>query len=726
MTGFLAAWIMNLEALINNIPAIAVEAVCVAHLDEARGTYHVAWVNDAYCQMFSTSRESVRASDPFAMFHWDYVADFKSAMDEMGAAGARNFTQDTLCLRSDQSSFWGGVSLVRVTHGDPPAEYILIFVRDIDTLKNREQSAELALIENEHLMAKVEAVQSRLISAIEMSPDPFCIFDARDRLLIWNPAFAESVTPHPDGLRKGMKNEEIMAKCLANGFIDDAIGREAAFLDEYLAAWRDGQPHSPVIRIKGRDYKVIRSDAPNGDRVLLRVDISEHLRQQRELRSYAERLEQANREISEQALHDELTGLGNRRFLNAHLEDLKAARRSSGLEIAALHVDLDRFKQINDTMGHVAGDHVLRHVAGILKTRVRESDVVARIGGDEFIVLTLCARDSENPEKLADRLIAEICKPILFEDRPCRVGASVGIARTPMIPVEELITCSDIALYKAKSGGRATKATFDHRDLDALRSNKRLADDILRGVDEDEFVPLYQPQVDMSSGAVVALEVLTCWQHPERGLIPASQFQSTAMEVHADGKIDAIVFRKAIAACAAFFASAETAPTLGFNVGLSRLTAPDVLSDLKDLTYAGRIAFELNETVFLEDGNAGVFDRLDALRARGILLEVDDFGSGRASIVGLRRLGPERLKIDRRLIEPMTTSESARRLVSSIIEIGRALEIGITADGVSTEAHATDLKQLGCRRGQGTLFAAPGPLADFTSALGLKDPSKVA
>ncbi|MGR3511298.1 MAG: EAL domain-containing protein [Paracoccaceae bacterium] len=703
---------MNLQDLINDIPSIAVEAVCVAAIDTNGTIARIAWVNEAFCQMFATTSDVVEGTDSFAILHWEYVEDFKSALAEMEASGKTSLTHDTLCLRYDGSSFWGGVSHVRVPPDEDGTAYAITFVRDIDDLKNREQSAELALIEHEHLLAQIEAVQTRLISAIKMSPDPFCIFDARDRLVIWNPAFADGTTSDKDTLKKGMKLRDLMELALENGFIDDAVGDEEQYLEAYLEAWRNGKVLSPLMRIQGRDYKVIRSDAPNGDRVLLRADISEHLRQQRELESYAERLEQANRDISEQALHDELTGLGNRRFLNVRLEELQETRRKTGLEIAALHIDLDRFKHINDTMGHAVGDHVLQCVADILRERVRSQDVVARIGGDEFIVLTLCARDSDTPDKLADRLISEICKPIPYKDRMCRIGASVGIARTPTIPTNELITCSDIALYKAKTGGRATWATFDHGDLDTMQSNKRLADDILRGLDEGEFQPLYQPQVNVETGEIVGLEVQTSWHHPERGVLTWSEFEATAKEVHADGKIDAMVFHKALSECRAYFTDAARAPVLGVNLGLMRLMDSMILTDVKERAYEGAIAFELNETIVVEDGNSAVFERLDGLRALGVSIEVDNFGSGRASIVGLRRIAPDRLKIDQRLIEPMSESEGAQRLVSSIIEIGRALDIGVTADGVAGVEQVSLLKELGCARVQGPFFGAPASLDD--------------
>lgn len=704
---------MNLRDVITKIPTVAVDAICIAHRASESDAYKVVWVNDAFCAMFATDHDEALNLDPFSLLHWEYVADFKSAHAEMRRDGRNSFTQDTLCLRCDRSSFWGGVSFLTITDREGSGEFAVTFVRDIDDLKNREQSAELALIEHEHLLAKIEAVQARLMSAIKMTPDPFCIFDARDRLVIWNPAFAESVSSNPDALERGMKKRTILEMSLANGFIDEAVGREEAYLTSYLDAWHDGAMTGPVMRIQGRDYKVILSRSPNGDRVLLYVDISEQLRQQRALASYAEQLEKANREISEQALHDELTGLGNRRYLNMKLQDMIATRERTGLEIAALHIDLDRFKQINDTMGHTAGDHVLSRVADILRTRVRVQDVVARIGGDEFVVLTLCAADSNIPEVLADRLIEEICKPILYENRPCRLGASVGIARTPMIQAEELLTCSDIALYKAKTGGRATKAVFDHVDLDRLKVKKQLADDILRGLEEGEFLPLYQPQIDLQSGEIDAIEALACWQHPERGLLSAHEFAHVAHETQIDGRIDAAVFRRALADCQVAFADCDAFPKLSFDMCLARLLDASLLDDLLAVKHPQNITFELVETVFVEDDNTAVVERLNALRGLGISLEVDDFGSGRASIVGLRRIAPQRLKIDRRLVDPIPTSDSARRLAGSIIEIGRALDIGVTAVGVSSDAHAKVLTQLGCRRGQGSYYCPAATMPEL-------------
>ncbi len=707
---------MHLEDVVNSIPTLAVDAVCIAFQSNSDSDPAIVWANDAFCRMFSTAKHDAMGLNPMALFHHDYIADFLSAVEEMKSTDRTSLSHDTLCLRCDGSSFWGGVSFVEIADDDGSGRHTITFVRDIDNLKNREQSAELALIEHEHLLNKVEAAQTRLMSALSISPDPFAIFDQRDKLVIWNPAFADTVSPDRDDIRAGMVKRQVIETCIANGFFDDAVGRETEFLEAYMADWEAGEATGFVMRIKGRDYKVIRSKTPHGDRVILRVDISEQLRQQRELSSYAEKLERANYEISHQALHDELTDLGNRRYLNLRLDEMIEARKNSGLELAALHIDLDRFKQINDTMGHAAGDHVLRTVAGILKDRVRKEDTVARIGGDEFVVLMHCTADSEMPDQLADRLIEEICKPIDYEDRPCRLGASIGIARTPMIPAGDLLTCSDVALYKAKTGGRAMKAVFDRGDLESLKSAKRLGDDILRGIENDEFVPFYQPQVDAVSGQVVAMEVLARWDHPERGLLAPGEFLETAFDIQVESTLDEMVFEKAIEECRLQFEGIEEPPALSFNVSLSRLMMPGLTERVGQLDFPGKIAFELLETIFLEEEEGSFFERIEELRRAGVSFEVDDFGSGRASIVGLRRIGPERLKIDRRLVEPITTSESARRLVRSIIEIGRALEIGVTAEGVETTAHADALRCLGCDRMQGFYFSAAVPLQDALAA----------
>ena len=302
--------------------------------------------------------------------------------------------------------------------------------------------------------------------------------------------------------------------------------------------------------------------------------------------------------------------------------------------------------------------------------------------------------------------------------RACRFGASVGIARTPLIEAEELLTSSDVALYKAKTTGRSRFAVFDRADLENLKASKRLTDDILRGLENDEFVPHYQPQVDPFTGQIACFETIARWQHPGRGLMVRTEFQEAATDMQVDGQIDMAVFRKALDDCSQAFGSGATVPNLSFNVGLSQIMACEFTAELRLSRYPGQISLELAETIFLEEESDEFLAQIGTLRELGIQFEVDDFGSGRASIVALRRIAPDRLKIDRRLIQPITTSQRARKLVQSIVDIGRSLDIGITAEGVDTAGHASILKAFGCDRLQGDHYSEPLCLKDLALILG--------
>lgn len=711
---------MRLSDVLSNFPVLTVDAVGIAYRASKGVDPAFVWVNEAFCEMFGTPAEEAVGRHPSSIYHPDYTDDFAQTVAENIGAGRRSFSTDTLCLRSDGSSFWGSLSFFVVPDDEGEGRHSIILVRDIDVLKNREQSAELALIENEHLLREVEAVRTRLVSALNTTPDSFAIFDARDRLVICNPAFSKCLTGLPGQLRPGMTVLEIARIALDAGVIDSALGREEAWLREHAESWR-GEPEAEFnVMLKGREYRVIRVLTPIGDRVVMHADITDYTRQQRELEKYAKRLERANHEISHQALHDELTGLGNRRYLNLKLEEMTVQRHQIGGEIAALHIDLDRFKQINDTMGHAAGDYVLVTVAAALRACLREDDIVARTGGDEFVVLVRCKRESDEPERLAERLIERLTAPVMFDDKPCRFAASIGIARTPLIEAEALLTSSDIALYKAKSTGRARVASFDHSDLENLQISKQLTEDILRGLERGEFVPHYQPQVDSHTGQPVGHETLARWEHPERGLLPPSAFLATAAEMRLDGQIDRAVFLRAISECREVFPE-EHFPELSFNVSQRRLMDEGLIEEFERSDLAGRITLELVETEFLEDGSDEFLARVALLREMGVKFEIDGFGSGSASIVALRRLEPERLKIDRRLIQPIVESESARKLVRSIIDIGQALEIGVTAEGVECAEQAELLKGFGCDRLQGYHFAQPmriGALAEYSTRMG--------
>ena len=553
-----------------------------------------------------------------------------------------------------------------------------------------------------------EATQNRLVSAINAFPDPFSIYDRNLRLLLWNPAYARSMSNNPEDLKPGTSLKDILHTAAHAGKFRDAIGQE----DDWVkSVYRPDMLKPGIEDVEFSEdvhYRMVRSLTDDGEYVVLGINISEVVKQRREVERYARKLEEANTEITHKALHDELTGLGNRRYLSHKLEEVRKRREVEGGEIAVLHIDLDRFKQINDTMGHAAGDYVLKEAANIICARLHPDDVVARIGGDEFVVLLYLQKTKTRAMAMADALIDDFSCPLEFEGRECRYGASIGVAATPLTEVADLLTNSDVALYNAKNAGRAQVSLFNISDLQELKRNKALADDILRGLAADEFVPFFQPQVDARTGEMLGMEALARWNHPVRGILVPDAFLSTAADLNVAADIDKTIFEKAIVSFQDAFGHWQVPPALSFNVSANRIKKEDIDTiEYYANFYSGKIAFELLETIFLEEENTEFLFQLDRLRDLGISIEIDDFGSGRASIVALQRIAPDRIKIDRRLVAPMHLTKGGMQLVQSITEIGLALDIGITAEGVETKEQAEKLAELGCDRLQGYYFGKP-------------------
>ncbi|WP_422377864.1 EAL domain-containing protein [Roseibium sp.] len=564
-----------------------------------------------------------------------------------------------------------------------------------------------------------ESAQDRLISAIHAYPDPFAIYDADLKLVVWNPAYEEAMSGESGKLTAGTSLKDVLYTAALSGRIPAAVGCEEEWAERYYSSPHLTAPGVEDLELADDQYhRVVRSRTEAGEFVILRLNITEVVRQRRALEEKSVQLEKANRDITYMALHDDLTGLGNRRYLAQKFDLLVQKRRENGGEIAALHIDLDRFKNINDTMGHAAGDEVLLEISRRIRTHVDPGDVVARIGGDEFVVLLSVTGNSDRPETLARDLLSDLSRPLFFEGKECRFGATVGLARTPLAEVEQLLTTSDLALYKAKRRGRGQLGIFDRADLEDAQRTKALADDVLRGIEAVEFEPYFQPQMDAATGEVVALEALARWRHPEYGILAPGAFLSIATDLNVAGDIDRLIFEQAIAACQSAFGSDARPPSLSFNVSEGRINHHDFDAIQRQVqAYAGQVSFELLETIFLEEQDDASLCRLDRLRELGIAIEVDDFGSGRASVVALQRINPDRLKIDRRLVALVDKGSGGLRLLRSLIEIGHALEIGVTAEGVETRDQADILAGLGCDRLQGYHFARPMAFADLVAFL---------
>ncbi|WP_411033163.1 EAL domain-containing protein [Shinella sp. BYT-45] len=421
-------------------------------------------------------------------------------------------------------------------------------------------------------------------------------------------------------------------------------------------------------------------------------------------------LEQAKDRIEHNALHDPLTGLGNRRKLDGELTDIAERSAAADMRIAILHIDLDRFKQINDTLGHAAGDALLVHASKVLRSAVRAGDLVARIGGDEFVVVVGDTTDQAYLATLARRIITQMQQPVDYEGHLCRFGVSIGIALAEgrSIDTAKLLVNADIALYRAKALGRNRHEFFTEVLEAEIISNKRIADDILAGIENNEFVPYYQPQIDAGTLKLAGAEALIRWNHPRDGLLTPDRFLKIAEDLNVMATLDRIVLEKALIDCARWAAQGLIMPKISVNVSARRLRDESLIDSLSGLSIQpGQIAFELVESIFLDESDDVVLANLERIKALGIDIEIDDFGTGHTSIVSLLKLKPKRLKIDRQLVAPILSSRNEQALVRSIIEIGRSLGIEIVAEGVETMQHAEMLSLLGCDLLQGYAFAKP-------------------
>jgi diguanylate cyclase (GGDEF)-like protein len=439
------------------------------------------------------------------------------------------------------------------------------------------------------------------------------------------------------------------------------------------------------------------------------LQLQEELREaQRQTELQNEALDTARRRMEHNSLHDALTGLPNRRFLDQTLANLPGAER--GRHQTVLHLDLDRFKEINDTLGHGAGDAILRHVADELKQSVEPQDFVARIGGDEFVVV--CARPLGPAESsaLGERLIEAINRPIVYNGHECRVGASVGIATQPATPIqaEQLLVNADIALYEAKRRGRNRVEHFN----DSLRARtinvKQTADAILRSLGDEDFIAYYQPQFDANTMEINGAEALARWKHPKKGILAPDKFLEIAESLNVVAQIDASILEQALAQHSRWQALGLGIDHVSVNISAQRLFEDKLIDRVETLSLKpGSLSFELLESISFDDKADAVAESLERIRASGIAIEIDDFGTGYASILSLIKLSPSRLKIDRQLVAPIVTNATQRLLISSIVDIGRSFGIGIVAEGVETMEHAAILRDLGCQTLQGYALARP-------------------
>jgi diguanylate cyclase (GGDEF)-like protein/PAS domain S-box-containing protein len=441
-------------------------------------------------------------------------------------------------------------------------------------------------------------------------------------------------------------------------------------------------------------------------------DVTPEVEREAELARARDAAIDLQRKMQALALYDGLTGLPNRRHFDTRLEERRRDGEATGAgsPLVIVRIDLDRFKCVNDTLGHAAGDSVLTHVAAVIRGAMGPDDIASRVGGDEFSILMAPGKTVSDARAVAERIQADLAHPHLFEGKVCRFGASFGIAASDAAcgGGHDLMSFADAALYRAKERGRGRMEFYSEALHDEILEARRLAGEIEAALEKAEFVPFFQPQICARTGRLVGFEALARWQSAEHGLVAPNRFLPVAEQIRVVPQIDAMVLEKSEAIVERWAEAGFFPPKISFNVSSARLQDPDLAQAARGLQRRGvKVAFELLETILLEDVDASVLHNLDRVREAGILVEVDDFGSGHASILGLQRIRPDALKIDRRLVSLVAEADTANDLVRAIVSMARSLAITTTAEGVETEAQAQILRGIGCDVFQGFLFARP-------------------
>ncbi len=463
------------------------------------------------------------------------------------------------------------------------------------------------------------------------------------------------------------------------------------------------------MRISCGNYEqVLRVDSGIGEiRALART--LDHMRH---------KLVEQSHTLQHQALHDSLTGLANRALLRRRIDEALAAGGDGRGSLALLLVDLDRFKEINDTLGHLTGDLVLKRVAERIEGCVRQNDTVARLGGDEFAVI-LPAADSDNAELIARVVSRRLQDDFSIEGRRLRIGASIGIALYPRHGdhFEEILRCADVAMYAAKQRGGGTTLYRSDLDREARRAFA-CAGELRVAIDEDQLALVFQPEIDPASGQVVCVEALLRWHHPQRGLIMPDAFIHHAEHAGLMNDLTRWVLEHAIRQNGAWLQN-------GWRIGMAVNLSPSCLQDdglpdtVAELLARHRLPGDLLE---LEITEGAIINNprkanaiLERIRGLGAGIAIDDFGTGYSSLAQLKQIPLSVLKVDRGFVSSMRSNLRDAAIVGAVIHLAQRMGVSVVAEGVEDEKTLELLEALGCNRIQGFLISRPLSAAHFES-----------
>ena len=599
----------------------------------------------------------------------------------------RDLSSSLRRLTGAVKSLAGGDLTVAIPSADRGDE-VGVMARAMRVFKENAVQAALQGAELQETSVRLEAALSNMLQGL-------CLHGRDGRLEIFNLQFCSILGINPADIRPGMSIRNILEVSVAAGNypgrdLENVVAERQAFIDRL----ETGSLLIPLA--KGRLVSIMHCPMPTGGWVATYEDVTDR--------------RAADAKIAYMARHDALTGLPNRLVLNERIEQalIEAGR---GRHAALLCLDLDDFKRVNDTLGHPVGDGLLIAVSDRLRACLREVDTLARVGGDEFVVVQSGILRPEDAKLLAERIIDLIQQPFVIDGHQIITGITIGLALIPNDGTDQstILKNADIALYRAKGDERGTLCFFEAEMDLRLQLRRQLELDMRAGLTNNEFELFYQPLVGLESKQVVGFEALIRWRHPERGMISPGEFIPVAEETGLIVPLGEWVIKQACREASSWPGTIKVAVNLSPNQFKSKNLVPTVIQSLEESGLAAsRLELEVTETLLLQD-NESTLRMLHELRALGTRIAMDDFGTGYSSLSYLRSFPFDKIKIDQSFVRDLSQRNDSIQIVRAIKGLCAGLGMMTTAEGVETDDQFDTICAEGCTEVQGFLFSPPRP-----------------
>jgi diguanylate cyclase (GGDEF)-like protein/PAS domain S-box-containing protein len=548
---------------------------------------------------------------------------------------------------------------------------------------------------------RIAAITQNLDLALENMSQGICLFDADEKLILSNGRYRQMFQFRDGSISAGMTYWDIVRIGHEEVYADpqEAARRARQHYERSLAAMRSGTKSQQQHTMSGRTIRTVFSTLAGGGWVATYEDISEQVR--------------SEEQIAHMARHDSLTQLPNRAALLSHLESEVLHAALSGERLAVIGIDLNKFKQVNDQLGHAVGDAVLKEISKRMMQILQPLDIFARFGGDEFVAATRYS-DINDVQAFIDRMAGELSRPMTIEGNRLSPGASMGVALYPNDgrSPEALLANADLAMYRAKTSLTRDVCFYDVEMDEAARDRTKMAKDLWTALEEGQFHLHYQVQKSVLTGEITGYEVLVRWAHPERGNVSPVEFIPIAEECGAIIPLGEWVLREACAQAARWPNSYKVAVNLS-PVQIAHADMPELVHEvlLTSGLQASRLELEITESSIFSDKQRAL-NALRAIKALGVSIAIDDFGTGYSSLETLQSFPFDKIKLDRSFLLDVENSAQAKAMIRAILALGQGLRIPVLAEGVETCNQLDILRQEGCHEAQGYLLGRPMPIDD--------------